>query len=87
MNFAAEILVIILSITLTIFLVFAIVLIGYLIAITKQIRRVSDSVERTTSKLELAVAQAVKMSLPMMMSDLFSKIVSLFKKSQEKEKK
>lgn len=86
MNFAAELLVIILSITLTIFLVFAIILISYLISLTKQIRRVTDSAERTADKIETAVVKAARMSLPIMLSDLFSKFVNNFKKPEKGEK-
>lgn len=87
MNFATELLLIVLSVTLTIFLIFAIVLIAYLIKISKQIRRVTDSVERTTDKVEVAVAQAIKLSLPIVMTEFFTKIVKQFNKSQEEETK
>lgn len=86
MDIAAQILVIILSVTLTIFLIFAIVLFAYLIKLSRQIKRVTDSAEKTVDHIESAVAQAVKMSLPMYVSDLFSKIVNKFKKDEGEKK-
>ncbi len=86
MNLAAEILVIILSVTLTIFLIFSIILIGYLIKLTRQIRRVTNAAEKTVDHIESAVSQAAKMSLPMYFSEFVSKLVNKFKKDEEEKK-
>ncbi len=86
MNLATEILIIILSVTLTVFLVFSIVLIGYLIKLTRQIRRVTNAAEKTVDHIESAVAQAVKMSFPMVVSDFFSKLVGKLKNNEGDKK-
>jgi uncharacterized protein YoxC len=54
----AQILVIILSITLGIFLLTGIILLVMLIRVTLQIKRVTDSAQRTAESIERGVAQA-----------------------------
>jgi len=85
MNIAAEILVIILSVTLTVFLVFAIILTVYLINLTRQIRKVTDSAERTVGNIESAVSQAVRTSLPVLITEMFTKFLKKFKKDKEEK--
>jgi len=85
MNLAAEILVIILSVTLTVFLVFAIILTVYLINLTRQIRKVTDSAERTVGNIESAVSQAVKASLPGLFIGMIVKFFKKIKKDKEEK--
>lgn len=85
MNLAAEILIIILSVTLTVFLVFAIILTVYLINLTRQIRKVTDSAERTVGNIESAVSQAVKASLPGLFIGMIAKFFKKIKKSKEEK--
>lgn len=82
MNFAAELLVIILSVTLTIFLIFAIILTVYLINLTRQIRKVTALAERTVDGIETAVSNVVKMSIPMCIVEMVAKIVKKSKKDK-----
>ena len=85
MNLAAEILVIILSVTLTVFLIFAIILTVYLINLTRQIRKVTDSAERTVGNIESAVSQAVRASLPVLFTEMMAKFFKKFKKDKEEK--
>lgn len=85
MNIAAEILVIILSVTLTVFLIFAIILTVYLINLTRQIRKVTDSAERTVDNIESAVSHAVKVSFPVLFAGMIAKIFN--KNNKEKKEK
>jgi len=89
MDIAAEILVIILSVTLTVFLVVGIILTIYLIKLTRQIRKVTASAERTVDGIETVVNSAVKMSIPVLITDLVAKFMNKYKKdtNESKEKK
>lgn len=85
MNFAAEILVIILSVTLTIFLIFATILAVYIINLTRQIRKVTDAAERTVDNIESAVSRAVRASFPVMFAAMITKIFKKIKKDKEEK--
>lgn len=80
MSPAAEILVIILSIFLAFFLILGIVLTIYLINLTRQIRKVTDSAERTVNNLESAVNGFVRFTSPLMVAKIIAK---LFKKTKK----
>lgn len=67
---AMEILVIILSAFLTVFLLIGIVLAVLLIKVTRQIKRVTMSAERTVSSLEGVVAGVGKVTTPAMLAKL-----------------
>lgn len=58
MDWAPQVLVVILSIFLALFLILAIILIALLIKVTKQIKTVTTSAERTVVKLEEAATNA-----------------------------
>lgn len=64
MGSAAEILVIILSVMLAIFLTLVIVLTILLIRITKQIKSIASSAERTVHSVENATSQFNKLATP-----------------------
>jgi hypothetical protein len=73
---AAEILVIILSVALAVFLTLAIILTIYLIVIAKKIRNVADTAERTAGQVENVVAFMRKAAGPAMISKLVMDVVS-----------
>ncbi len=83
MNFAAEILVIILSIFLAIFLILAIILSAYLISLTRQIRRITNSAERTVDNIGSVVSDVSKITTPMFIADMVSKFVNKMKKEKK----
>lgn len=64
MDGAAGALAILLGITLTVFLVLAIILIVLLIRVTTQIKRLTDSAERTVHKVEGAAQNVSRFATP-----------------------
>lgn len=72
----AQVLVIILSIFLAIFLLLAIVLVAMLIKVTRQIKTVTNSAQRTVEHMESAVAGFSKFSSPMAIFGLVKKIIN-----------
>ena len=78
---ALEILVVILSIFLAIFLFGAIVLVVLLIKVTKQIKRVTSTAERTANGVEKVVMGVSKASGPLMLTRIMR---DLFNKSRKK---
>ena len=76
----AQILVIILSIFLAIFLLLAIILVVMLIKVTRQIKTVTNSAQRTVEHMESAVAGFSKFSSPMLVFGLVKKMFSKRKK-------
>ena len=86
MSSAAEILVIILSIFLAVFLVLGIALLVYLIKLTKQIREVTKTAENTMNTIDSAVSGVAKVVSPMFMAKMFTKFMEKFKKEATKLK-
>ena len=85
MNPAAEILVIILSIALAFFLVLGIILIIYLIMLTRQIRRLTNSAERTVDNIESVVTGFSKVISPIYIAEMITGFVKKFN-NKKKEK-
>lgn len=85
MNLAAEILVIILSIFLAIFLILGIVLIAYLIKLTRQIRDITTSAEKTVGEIETIVTRIGKVTSPIFLAEIIGKLLSFFKKDKEEK--
>ena len=83
MNSAAEVLVIILSIALAFFLVLGIVLMIYLIILTRQIRRVTNSAEKTVDNLGSVVSGLSKVITPMYIAEMVGKFVKKSKRSKK----
>lgn len=81
---AMEILVIILSIFLAIFLLAGIILAVLLIRITRQIRRVTSSAEKTALNIENVSSAFAKYSSPVMVGKLFADQFKKHRKSKEK---
>ena len=75
----AQILVIILSIFLAIFLLLAIVLITILIKLTRQIKAVTGSAQRTAESVEKAVVGFTNVTSPVYLAKQFAKQVKKFK--------
>jgi hypothetical protein len=85
MNSAAEALVIILSVALAFFLVLGIVLMIYLIVLTRQIRRVTNSAEKTVENLGSVVSGVSKVITPMYIAEMVGKFVKKTKKSKKED--
>ncbi|HEY5695326.1 MAG TPA: hypothetical protein VIQ80_00655 [Candidatus Saccharimonadales bacterium] len=78
----SQVLVIILSIFLAIFLLLAIVLTAMLIKVTRQIKTVTNSAQRTAEHIEKTVSGFTKFTSPVM----FARMIARFmKKSKRKE--
>lgn len=84
MGSAAEILVIILSVFLAIFLLLGITLIIYLIKVTREIRKVTASAQRTASTIEATVARVQGVASALTVGGIVGRI---FKKSKTPKKK
>jgi len=82
MSPAAEILVIILSIFLAFFLALGIALIIYLIVLTRQIRKVTKSAERTVENLGSVVTGFTKVVSPLFVAEMVSKFIKKIKKDK-----
>lgn len=75
----AQILVIILSIFLALFLLLAIILTAILIKLTKQIKSVTGSAQRTAESVEKAVVGFTNVTSPMYIAKMVSKQLKKFK--------
>jgi len=80
MSPAAEILVIILSIALAFFLALGIALLIYLIVLTRQIRRVTKSAERTVESFGSVVTGFSKVISPVFIAEMVTKFIKKVKK-------
>lgn len=85
MSPAAEILVIILSIFLAFFLALGIALVIYLIVLTRQIRKLTKSAERTVGSVESVVTGFSKVISPIFIAEMVTGFVKKFN-SKKKEK-
>lgn len=86
---AEQILVIILSITLAVFLILAIVLTSYLIAIARKVNEIVDTAERTAAQVEGFVANIQNATAPALISgllaDMFSRMAD--RRSRKKDER
>lgn len=76
----AQILVIILSIFLALFLLLAIILTAILIKLTKQIKAVTGSAQRTAESVEKAVVGFTNVTSPVYLAKLLGNQIKKFKK-------
>lgn len=83
---ASEILVIILSIALAVFLALGIILVGYLIAIAQKIKRIADTAERTTAGFENIIMTFQKIAAPAVVSQFFMDVIARFTERRNKNK-
>lgn len=81
----AQILVIILAVTLAIFLILSIVLVIMLIRVTQQIRAVADSAQRTASGIETAVSNFSRFASPLMLFKFLKKQAGKVSKSKKED--
>jgi hypothetical protein len=85
MNIAAEILVVILSIFLAIFLILGTILTIYLISLTRQIRKITTSAERTVGNFESIVSRFTKVTSPLFVVETISRFFKKIKKDKEEK--
>ena len=83
MSLAAEILVIILSSFLALFLVLGIILTVYLIKLTHDIRALTNSAGRTVSTIGTAIAGATKLTSPLFIAQLVGRYLKKVSKSKK----
>lgn len=86
MDQAAEILVIIVSSVLSIFLVVAIVLGVYLIKLTSEIRKLAKSAQDTVSHIETAVVGVSKLTSPIFIAEMVNRYIKKFFKTKKGSK-
>jgi uncharacterized protein YoxC len=79
----AQVLVIILSIFLAIFLLLAIILVVMLLRVTKQIKAVTSSAQRTAENIETAVSGITKVTSPIFLMGLLTKQFKKFTKRKK----
>jgi hypothetical protein len=75
MDTAAEVLLIVVSSTLTVFLIAFIVMLVYLIGILKQIRRITEKAENAAESVEAAAATFEKAASPLAILKIISNII------------
>jgi len=80
MDQAAEILVIIVSSVLTVFLIVAIILGIFLIKLTAEIRRLASKAEDTVSHIDDAVTGVAKLASPVFVATLLRRYIKKFTK-------
>jgi len=86
MSSAAEVLVIILSIVLSVFLIVGIILTVYLIRLSAEIRKIAASAQKTVDNIESAVSGASRMLSPMFVAELVGRYIKKFTKQSKKGK-
>ncbi len=84
MESAAEVLIIILSVVLSIFLIVGIVLVIYLIRLSAEIRRIAASAQKTVDHIEGAVSDITRVASPIFVAQLFKKYFRKFTKQSRK---
>lgn len=83
---AAQILVIILSVFLALFLLLGIILLGLLIKVTKQIKDVTETAQRTAHSFERMVNGVNKVTSPAMVGKAIFEQFNNFREKQKKGK-
>ena len=86
MSSAAEILVIVLSIVLAVFLILGITLTIYLIRLSAEIRRIAASAQKTVDSIESAFSGISRMASPVFVAQLIGKYIKKFTNSSKKGK-
>lgn len=86
MDQAAEILVIIVSSVLSIFLIVAIILGIYLIRLTAEIKRLAKTAQNTVSHIDSAVVGVSKLTSPLFVAELVSRYIKKFTKKEKGKK-
>lgn len=78
MENAAEILVIILSVTLSVFLIVAIILGIYLIKLTAEIRTITKSAQSAVDHIDTAVSNVSRLTSPVLVAEMVGKYIKKF---------
>lgn len=84
MSSAAEILVIIVSSVLSIFLVVSIILGIYLIKLTAEIRKLTKTAQNTVTHIDSAVVGVSRLASPMFAAEMVGKYIKKFTKKGKK---
>lgn len=84
MSSAAEVLVIILAIVLSVFLIVGIILVIYLIRVSAEIRRIAQSAQKTVDHIETTVGDISRMASPIFLGQLLGKYIRKFTKHSRK---
>ncbi|OJU87616.1 hypothetical protein BGO17_01305 [Candidatus Saccharibacteria bacterium 49-20] len=87
MDQAAEILVIIVSSVLSVFLIVAIILGIYLIKLTAEIRRLAKSASDTVSHIDNAVVGVSRLTSPIFIAEMVNRYIKKFTSKTKKGKK
>ena len=85
MSTAPEILLMILSVCLAVFLILSITLVVYLIKLTRDIRNVTKSASRTIEGFESSIKNISRLTTPMFIIDLITKYIKKYKKNNKGE--
>jgi uncharacterized protein YoxC len=85
MSPAAEILVIILSVTLFVFLLVAIILGVYLVKLTAEIRRITKSAQETVETIGTAVSGVARLTSPMFVAEMVGRYIKKFTKNKKEK--
>lgn len=84
MDQAAEILVIIVSSVLSIFLIVAIILGIYLIKLTAEIRRIAKTAQNAVNHIDTAVVGVTRLTSPVFIAEMIGRYVKKFTKKKGK---
>lgn len=87
MDQAAEILVIIVSTVLSIFLIVGIILVVYLIRLTAEIRRLAKTAQDTVSHIESAVVGVSRLTSPLFVAEIVNRYIKKFTTKVKKGRK
>jgi uncharacterized protein YoxC len=86
MDSAAEVLVIILAVVLSVFLIVGIILVIYLIRLSAEIRRIAKSAQHMVGSVESAVSGVTRLTSPLFFAEIISKSIKKFMNTSRKGK-
>jgi len=86
MSTAAELLVIIVSVVLAVFLIVGIILGIYLIRLSAEIRRIAATAQQAVSSVESVVSGAAKLTSPLFVAEMIGRYIKKFTKTSKKGK-
>lgn len=84
MDAAAEVLVIIVSSVLAVFLLVAIILGVYLIKLTSEIRKITKTAQNTVSHIDSAVVGVTRLASPVYVAELINRMMKKYTKKGNK---
>jgi accessory gene regulator protein AgrB len=86
MGSAAELLVIILAVVLSVFLIVGIILTIYLIRLSAEIRRIAKTAAHTVDSVESVVSSVTKLTSPLFIAEIVGRYIKKFAKTSKKGK-